>query len=151
MPHMAYERSMERDEEMQTAAFDPTYYKCVFWLMAVFRHDKRRQIVSQNNFADISYCICDGNYNFSAVKTISTKQPTKPTDTSNRKQRHTHANQHTFTFSCVSTLLSSSSSPLSKRCTFCGLIPFNIHMLKLWWCLNETMFTIHRKINYIFS
>ena len=45
---------MERAGEMRTGVFDPTYYKCVFWLMAVFRHDKRRQIVSQNNFADIA-------------------------------------------------------------------------------------------------
>lgn len=76
----------------------------VLWLMAVFQHDKRRQIVSQNNFADITTKFTTEITLFPVWKrSHSASQPTKqPTDISHRQQpastcKTTHKHTHTHT------------------------------------------------------
>lgn len=60
--------------------------------MAVFWHDKRRQIVSQNNFADITTIHEEITLFHYANDFIPTSQPTN----GNNQQRSTHAKQHVY-------------------------------------------------------
>lgn len=80
--------------------------------MAVFWHDKRRQIVSQNNFADITMIHEEITLCHYANDLIPNSQPIATTNNEVLMQNNM------FTFNCAS----------SKRCTFCGFIPFNIYL-----------------------